>query len=469
MHVGPTSQRWWVVFFGVAALALLWANFCTAAAVPWNPARLAAAAALAEGLPLYVLRDSGAHLGWFYGPVFPLWHLPTMLLTNISALHFAASVWNTVTLLAPIALLLWAGGVRHARLGMALTLAAVLLLGHGVLARNFLFIHVDAVCLALGMMACFALHGAVHGRAAVWLHVAALSAALAVWSKQIAVALLPALLVWLWRECGRAVAARFAFWLVVHGAAMTAMFFTVFGAEEVLFNTVLIHLRNPNEGGWSVLAARLGQLGVATLAWLPLIGLAFGLTRREMRVRLPAGAASLVRLLLWCAVWQLPLGLSASIKVGGGLNSLHSLNYAFVAALIWLGHQRSWWHAAPPRTRVAALALLAWMIPLGMAFGLAREHGLRWRPAREQEQLVKLVRETPGKYYFPWNPLVTIREEGRVQPLDNALFCLWLAGLEPPVENIRATVFPNPVLVYEEPSQSKFALRYFPMHRTDSK
>lgn len=458
-----------LVMFGAAALALLWANFCTAAAVPWNPARLAASAALAEGLPLYVLRDSGAHLGWFYGPVFPLWHLPAMLLPNISALHFAASVWNAVTLLAPLALFLWAGGVRRGRLVMGLTLATVLLLGHGVLSRNFFFIHVDAVCLALGALACFALHGAVRGRGVVWLHTAAVGAVLAVWTKQIAVALLPALLTWLWRECGRAMAARFAFWLVVHGAAVTVLFFAAFGIEEILFNTVLIHLRNPNEGGWLVFAARLGQLGFATLSWLPLIIVALWATRHEARSRLPEKAASLIRLLLWCAVWQLPLGLSASIKVGGGLNSLHSLHYAFVAALIWLGYQHSWWHAMWPRTRVAMFALIAWLVPLISAFGLAHKHGLRWQPARGQEQLVKLAREMPGKYYFPWNPLVTIREEGRVQPLDNALFCLWLAGLEPPAESIRAAVFPNPVLVYEELSQSKFALRYFPSHRTDSK
>lgn len=50
----------------------------------------------------------------------------------------------------------------------------------------------------------------------------------------------------------------------------------------------------------------------------------------------------------------------------------------------------------------------------------------------------------------------------RIQPLDDALYCLWLARLEPPVEKIRLAVPADPIILYEEPAQSHFALRYFP-------
>jgi hypothetical protein len=64
--------------------------------------------------------------------------------------------------------------------------------------------------------------------------------------------------------------------------------------------------------------------------------------------------------------------------------------------------------------------------------------------------------------YFPWNPLLTIITERRVYPFDNALFCLTQAGLEPRHETVRATVPPSPLIIYHEPVQGHFALRYFP-------
>ena len=46
------------------------------------------------------------------------------------------------------------------------------------------------------------------------------------------------------------------------------------------------------------------------------------------------GSASLLRLLLWVSLSQLPLGLLAALKVGGGVNSVHSIAYALLAGLV---------------------------------------------------------------------------------------------------------------------------------------
>ena len=73
-----------------------------------------------------------------------------------------------------------------------------------------------------------------------------------------------------------------------------------------------------------------------------------------------------------------------------------------------------------------------------------------------------MVRQTPGRFYLPWNSLITLIAERRVYPFDDALYCLWLSGLEVPAEKVRSAVPPNPVILYHDPVQSKFALRYFP-------
>lgn len=465
----PGAKRRWrfVALAGVAAalVALLWSAICTTPAVPWNPARLAASAALMEGLPLYALRDSGLHLGWFYGPGFPVWYLPVMWLGNITLLHLAAGVWNAVTYLLPLLLALRAGGVRGRHLAVYGLFGTALLFGHGVTYRNFIFVHVDVVALALGVLACLALHRAMIRNQSAWLHVAAFAAVSAAWSKQIAIALLPALLMWCWRHGGRKMAGRFFLWLVLHGATVTLVVFVWFGTEEVLFNTVLIHLRNPSVGGWPLLWVRLVELLAASVAWLPLLLCGVWLGWRGDGIKLPSESRALVGLFCTVALWQLPLGLSATIKEGGGLNSLHSLHYLMLGGLIWLAFRVPAALLVRPQLRGVAVAML-WLGPLAAGFWFAHQTGARWLPHRGQEELVRLARERPATFYFPWNPLVTVREEGRIQPLDNALFCLWLAGLEPPAERIRAALPSKAVIVYEEPAQSKFALRYFPEYQT---
>ncbi|MEI6862046.1 MAG: hypothetical protein WCL04_07315, partial [Verrucomicrobiota bacterium] len=182
-------------------LVLVWNALCTVPGVPWNPARLAPSFALARGLPIYALRDSGAQLGWIYGPVFPLWYLPVTLTDNPTFALLLAGVINLVTLLAPPALVLAAAGVARGRGLVAATLAAaVLLAGDHSLWAGYYFVHVDAVCVALGLAGCVALHRAARDGGRRWLHLAALGAVLAFWTKVLALPLFLAMPLWLWRE-----------------------------------------------------------------------------------------------------------------------------------------------------------------------------------------------------------------------------------------------------------------------------
>jgi hypothetical protein len=450
-------------------LGLLWQAMCTVPGVTWNAPRLAPSFALAHGLPFYALRPSGAQLGWVYGPIFPLWYWPITACSNLTTALMIAGLWNFVSLLAPIYLVLRVVLEKHARLAAMMTLVGgALLVANWVTQTTLFYVHVDALCIAWGLVAASALHRAVERGSRLAWHAAALALVLAVWTKQLAIMLVPATIAWLWRERGRNEVGRWLKLLVMHGGVTTLIFFAVFGPEELWFNLWFFPARNPSHLEWSVFGARVGQLLAGGWLWW----LAAGLGWRWARSRgtIPGGAASLVRLLAWIAVWEIPVGLSAAMKVGGGNNSFHALNYGLVAGLV----AASAWIAA--RTAGAGEARLrrqAWLacavlaivgIAAGYKFALRRE--AVWRPDRGQEEMLAYARRHPGKLYLPWNPLITIISDGKIYPFDDALLCLWRAGLAPPRDAIRRAMPAGAEVLYQASNQSRFALTYLEDDRT---
>jgi hypothetical protein len=277
--------------------------------------------------------------------------------------------------------------------------------------------------------------------------------------------LIPATFCWLWREGHARHGRTWLRWLLLGGGGTSVALLAAFGPEEVLFNLWLLPSRNPSAAGLGLLGERLAEAVAGSWLWW----LALGLGLRFLQHPAPAtesarATGALVRLLGGLALWQLPLGLSAAMKIGGGLNSFHSLTFALLAGLVAAATRLAAGpDAAPPqRGRRAALglALLA-VAGVGAGYAFAAGRSAAWLPVREQDAILAEARRRPGALYLPWNPLVTIVADKKIYPFDDALLCLWRAGLEPPRAAIIAAVPPGAELLYQPTNQSRFALSYF--------
>jgi hypothetical protein len=449
---------------GLGLAGIFWSVLCTAPGIPWNAARLAPSFALARGLPIYALRSSGAHLGWVYGPVFPLWFLPAGVTDNPTAGLMIAAAWNAVSQVLPLFFVFRLTLPERRGVPLLMTLlGTVLLLGSPITNGSFYFIHVDGLCIAWALVACAALHARVQHGWRPGFAVAALAVALSVATKQVAVVLVPATLLWLWREGQVRLLGAWLFWLATICGGLAVVFFVAFGPEEMLFNAWLLFSRMPWRGGWGQLGTNLIEVlgscwlwGVAgLLGWLAL--------RSGPGLRPAPEAAAFARLLGWVALVQAPLGLTASLLVDAALNSIHAPTYLLIAGLVLAGSMLtqcapgvSWTRGLRPGLAIALVA--------GLGLVVAYHEVVRravWTPYRGQEHLLAMVRRAPGSIYLPWNPLTHIIAERKIYPFDEALHYLWLARLEPPREAIRAAVPAGAFILYQEPCQSHFALNYF--------
>ncbi|HET7538136.1 MAG TPA: hypothetical protein VFJ90_16870 [Candidatus Didemnitutus sp.] len=462
-------ERWWLAGIGLPLLALFWSALCTAPGIPWNAGRLATSFALARGLPIYALRSSGAQLGWAYGPVYPLWFLPAGLTDNPTMGLMIAGVLNAVAMVAPLWIALRGVLGRDTGLVFPLTLLGTVLLWANPLSNHaFSMIHVDALCIGWSVVSCVALHARVMREWKPGLPLAAVALALAVATKQVAITLVPATILWLWRERQTRLLGNWIISLGIICGGLAVVTLRAFGPEELLFNTWLFFTRMPWRGGWGQLGVNIVDITASSSFWI-LAAIVGAWLMRGWRLQPSPAASSFARLMLWVTVIGLPMGLAASMVLGAELNSVHFPRFLLVAGLVTWGSglavaQRT--TATPPaglRPAFAAVTLLG--VALGFVFVLRRD--TVWTPYRGQEVALAAVRESHGKLYLPWNPIPTIIAERKIYPFDGALKYMWHAGVEPPRAAIKAAVPEGAALLYNEPSQSHFALNYFGRDQRD--
>lgn len=385
-----------IVVVGILLGIWFWSRACQFPWIVWNDMRLAPAVAFAQGWPVYSTADHGVINTWIYGPLPLFFYSPAALAPTAAGALVVAGVLNLTLTVVPIALVCfgWPGNGAnddpHWR-----RIAAFLLCLALWTERHYAVLFADNLAIACGLIANLALVRAPGPRGR-WL--AALLAASALACKQIAVGIPLAQVLWIgitadWKE-GLRHAGRCA----TAGAVLSAAAIGLFGWPGLRFTL----LELPGNFPWEFdLTDKFHQVAPELLWQIVVPVLAIAVFRRQFRQ-----PALLLPALAWACT--LPFGLAAVFKIGGWLNSLHSVLLwlpPVVTALLTTPSPRLRL-SAPLAATVAALAVMCgrtWLTP-----------HLPLQPMTSgYREAARLAARLPQQIWFPFHPLVTLYSDHR--------------------------------------------------------
>jgi len=480
---GAGLGRWVLPPMTVLVGATAGARILAAPYSHWGAARLAPAAGLLRGYPLYTAADSGPVLNTIYTPLSALAYLPAAALGRPSSAVLAGASLSLAYALLPVAVLARVSrpkgvdGPGRSGFGEVGALAvlgfATLVLSSpplAVLAR----IHADVPAVGLGALACVVLHAA-RGRSAASAGVvvgSALLAVLAAAAKQTLAPVAVVVPVWVGLRWGLGAGVRSALAVLACAGGVAAAAGAAFGFGPMAFNVLEVPGRHPwlyaDRPTFLAFAALLGELAADALPVLGPLALARawwpaarrgtdsgGLAAREPWALFAAAALALA-----------PTALLGRIKVGGNLNNFAPVVYfgAMALAALVLGRAAGGRGGRLRRGSLAAAVAVSLVSPLGLGGGLVREwSGVRSLADNPQDAGYRYARQHPGEAYFPWNPLSTLLAEGRLTDFEYGLFDRDLAGRPLPAEEFRKDLPAGLRLVAFPPDrQSEWVLRLLP-------
>jgi hypothetical protein len=443
----------------------------------WNAARLMPTFALTHGYKLYYPPNAGPSMNYMYGPMAAYAYLPATLATTPTAAILTASFVGLLWFFGPVLWIL----LQHSRQTAFARLVALAVFvvfcffsyHSSPLSYSAFSIHADAPALGLCGCACAVL--AMRRRPAdvpVFI-VSGLLGALAVWTKQTMVPILPGLIAYVWLADGRRCARKYTLWILVTGICVSIVFLALNDVRALIFNMFIKHLHhpwnNPVTGAlpkepfdrvrFLLISARL----FFTAAALPLLAvLVYGVYRYAA-----TAGTGLARVSRWTKEnrWLLPtiigvamITTSIACRVGsGGDSNDQSPGVYFLTIGALLGLMQFVTETSGPRlARMAAsaaflvaLAIFTYngFIPPKNASNLLQ--ALPYSPAQQTYQLAK---EHPGMIYFPGNPLSSLLAEGKLYHFLMGLHERAMDGYPPSREyfweymptNMQLIVLPDP-------------------------
>lgn len=409
----------------VAATALglwLWSHVCAFPGIVWNDIRLAPTIAAARGLDVYPSATSGTINTWMYGPLPILYYWPASWAPGPGSALMVAALLNTALFLVPVALVSFLWPAWNEAADSALARAAAFVLSVALWPeRHYEVIFADNLAIACGLLGSLVLVRA-RRPAAFW--VAAVLATSAVACKQITVGIPLAHLVWLGATQGRRALLAHAFRCAIVAISLGAALVGFFGHAGLWFMWWL-----PAGLPWNVDLARL-QPAVAEAAvqvMVPALALVAG---RRTFLR----PIALLPTLVWaCTV---PTGLLALAKIGGWLNSFHSLALWLPAALTLLLTSR--WPQRAARMAPLAASVCAAAIACARILQAPR---LTLRPATAHyRQATDLAARLPEQIWFPFHPVVTLYSDNRYYHDEDGFYVRQMARQPPSPRQVAAHV-----------------------------
>jgi hypothetical protein len=393
----------------------------------WSGCRLAPALGMLKGFPLYSPADHGPINGWLYGPIPAFCWLPAGLCaTPIAALRVAESL-NALLLICPIfaACLLSAGAVFSQRvlaIWCAIGAASALICFYPTWYMTAV-LTADATAAGLGMVGCVLLSGNQAGRGRLVLAAAATAAA--IWSKQIAAPLAVVQVLWLALSGRRSLIPRYLCCLILFVAGMGFVFVALFGAANMYFNMWVIPTSQFLVGGWPL---ALERAGIFALTTLPVLAIWLWAWMEKRRRGAGEDGTGGVPILFLATVLMLPVGIAASMKIGGDQNSMHSYYFVIAGAAVTVASLAG----KRPEVYASAALLLGAMGLVSAVYEAPRRPVIGNMPRWDKnEAAFDFARSRPGESYFPWDPLATLLAENRFYHFEYGVQDRIYAGREP--------------------------------------
>jgi hypothetical protein len=444
-YVSPNRAVWFALLVAsIGCAGCLWVAWCQFPVFAWNDIRLAPAFALRHGINPYPPLGGGPLSTWIYGPVGIIINLPaTFAATPETALH-VASVINALSVCLPLAIVFFCSPELRQRgwgvTGLALTLAILL-----VPTPNLLLQVADHSAIALGLLSCWCLarHPNPQG---LRLLIAAALCALAVWSKQIAIFLLPAQIAFLLLERERVAAMRYVAWVGIFGGCFLILAAWAFGFGNLWLNLVVIPGRLP----WADIPERLAMRpwALVTQIALPLLALAV-LWKKKLWPARQCESGRFFHLTTLAYLAMLPVGMAGYLKIGGDTNLFHSWDYLLPGCLMaWLASDHS---SSNATIRLFAVTVLSLTLHLTSLTQLPlKPYVAHFKTANQ------LVAAYPHGIWFPRNPVITFYADRELWHSEDGIQTRFLAdyGLRQPdfrrhlPRDLQAVAYPS---VVEQP------------------
>lgn len=409
----------WVILFAALAIVTLrfWTAWCYFLLQDWNAVRLAPAFMLKYGPTPYPGLEGSPVTTWIYGPV-PLWlNLPATLASSTAGALAIAGALNLLLAIIPLAVVAWGAGATAVPSSRLVAGAAFALCLAAWPANHLHYIQSDNVAVAFGLIANAMLLRSPHTSVPI-LAGAALFTALAVWSKQTVIGLVPAQVIWLVATQGYRHGIRYLLFAALAGLSLGTAFIGRFGFDGLWLNLIELPGRLPY---WPEPWARARGLGLHLTAYVAVPGLFLLWGRRSIWRK---DSVWLLPTLSW--LWLIPLGCLAAFKVGGTANSLYA--WLFLLPTAAFTALRIFQVSIQRRTRLTTGAVVAAFVVLQIHFTP------RWPLSPNIEYLERadqIARASPGEVYFPWNPLVTFFSEGRFYHAEDGFYVRYLVGKAP--------------------------------------
>lgn len=413
----------------------------------WNSVRAVIPVALAQGRTIYAADEQGALWCNIYPPVGHLLLTPSALFSIPSHVILAGQLLCMAYLLIPLALVPLSGNNDPAEtktpsfviaLGAsAITLTATLLLRP--LTDAAMMFHIDAPALGLAVLAAAAALRPTSRR----LILSALLSAGALAAKQTLLGIPLAIMLYI--AFGNGIASPplstsqklkslliYFIILILSLGSLITLSIAYFGFHPLFHSIITIPSRHEFPGGFTD-SLRFALIDSSKYI-LPLLAVCL------VSVYLAPARQRFALFFLLAAALTFPPALLGAMKFGGGPNN-YALPLTFILASLL--------SAFPALPKPATYSLLA-LAPIVGLYSLANTPTRS--PVSPHDQAYRLIKASPGTYYFPWHPLSHLLAEKRETHQSWGVVDRVAAGEDPSDSYFHAYMPPDPQYICLPPT-----------------